>query len=239
MKKTIAIIGADGKMGSGMAFRLAQAGYRVLMTDHDREDLLSLIGRLPLLVGKIRLKVPQADVGIVVEPKEASWEADIVIPTVPYKAQASVASEIKEVVTGKPIISVVNPMNETFDRLLTPPTTSAAEELAALLPHSKVVKAFNTVFATDFETSQICGQTADVFVAGDDDEAVSTVMELVKHTGFSPLFVGKLAMSRTLESMMLLLVSLSIRNNHTGLAGWKVLRRATQSEQITQPDLRS
>lgn len=226
MKKTIAIIGATGRMGSVMAYAVAKAGYRTLITDHDQKDLLALIGKLPLLEGKIRVKLPHSDVGIVVEPKEACWEADIIIPAVPYGAQAAVASEIKEVVTGKIVISVINPFNQTFDGLLTPPTTSAAEELAALLPHSKVVKAFNTIFAEVLETPQLNGHAADVFVSGDDDEAVAQVMELVKDTGFNPLFAGKLAVSRTLEGMMLLLVNLSIKNNSHSPAGWKVLHRA-------------
>jgi len=106
---------------------------------------------------------------------------------------------------------------------VTPPSTSAAEELAGLLPHSKIVKAFNTVIARDFETPNIDGQVVDVFVAGDDDEAVSQVIELVNDTGFHPLNAGKLAMSRTLEGMMLLLTGLSIRNNRNSLARWKVM----------------
>lgn len=227
MKKTIAVIGAEGSLGSAMAYGFAKAGYRTLVTDQNQEDLQSLIGKLPLLVGKIGVKVPKADVGIVVSPREASWEADIIVPAIPYLAQATVASEINDVVTGKIVISVVNPLNATLDRLLTPPSTSAAEELARLLPHSMVVKAFNTVFAMDFETSHTTKQPADVFVAGDDDESVAQVMELVKATGFNPLLAGKLAMSRTLESMMLLLANLSIRNNYNSLAGWKVLQRAT------------
>lgn len=232
MKNTVAIIGAEGNLGSEIAYRLARAGYRTLVTGHDQDDLLSLIGKLPLLVDKIRLMVPQADLQISLSVKEASWEADVIIPTVPYKAQAAVASEIRDVVTGKIIVSVVNPLNDTFDSLLTSPATSAAEEFAKLLPHSKVVKAFNTILATDFETSQITGgQTADVFVAGDDDEAVSTIMQLVKDTGFNPLFAGTLSMSRTLESMMLLLASLSIRNNGNSLAGWKVLQRPTYTRE--------
>ncbi len=222
MKKTIAIIGATGQMGSAMAYAIAKAGYRTLITDHDERDLLALIGKLPFLEGKIRLKAPQSDVGIVVEPKEASWEADIIIPTVPYQAQAEVATEIKDVVTGKIVISVVNPLNQTLNGLLTPPTISAAEELAALLPHSNVVKAFNTVFALDFEVPKTNGQAVDVFVAGDNDEAVSQVMSLVKDTGFNPLCAGKLSMSRTLENMMLLLESLSRENNCHRPAGWKL-----------------
>lgn len=232
MKKTVAIIGAQGKMGSAMTYSLARAGYRALVTGRHERELTSLIGSLPILVGKIKLTVPRADVGIVVSPREASWEADIIIPTIPYKDQAAVASQIKDVVTGKIVISVVNPLNDTSDQTLTPPTTSAAEELAQLLPYSKVVKAFNTVFALDFEIPQVTGRTSDVFVAGDDDEAVRQVMDLVRDTGFHALFAGKLTMSRTLEGMMLLLAGLSIRNNSNDVPGWKVLDRTASPDML-------
>jgi len=226
MKKTVAILGAEGNMGSAIAYSLAGAGYRTLVTGHRGKELTSLIGKLPILIAKIRLTLPQADVGFVFSPRDASWEADIIIPTIPYQDQAAVASEIRDVVTGKIVISVVNPLNDTFDRLLTPPTISAAEELAQLLPHSKIVKAFNTIFPLDLETPQITGQSVDIFVAGDDEGAIQQVMELVRDIGFHPLFTGQLAMSRTLESMMLLLAGLSIRNGSNSVNGWKVLHRA-------------
>jgi len=227
MKKTVAIIGAEGKMGSAMACVIARAGYRTLISGHDYRDLLALVGRLPLLEAKIRMQVPQADMGIVIDPKEASWEADIIIPAVPYEAQAAVAQEIREFVTGKIVISVVNPMNQRFSDLLTPPIKSAAEELAELLPHSRIVKAFNTIFATDVKMPDSEDQVADVFVAGDDSEAVTQVMELVRDTGFNPVNAGNLSMSRTLESMMLLLMNIPRRNTCGSVTGWKVVQRSS------------
>jgi NADPH-dependent F420 reductase len=219
MKKTIAVIGAAGNMGSGIAANLAKAGYRVLIAGNDQSKLSSLLT-------KIKTNTPNADVEIIDCSKEASWEADIIIPAVSYQAQAAVVSKIKDVVTGKIVISLANPLNDTYDDLLTDSTTSAAEELAKLLPNSKVVKAFNTVFAADFNTPKLGGNTFDVFVAGDDEEAVSDVSEIVKDAGFNPLAAGKLAVSRTLENMMLMLIGLSMKNNYNWLAGWKVLHNA-------------
>lgn len=219
MKKTIAVIGAAGNMGSGIAANLAKAGYRVLIAGNDQSKLSSLLT-------KIKSNTPNADVEIIDCSKEASWEADIIIPAVSYQAQAAVASKIKDVVTGKIVISLANPLNDTYDGLLTGATTSAAEELAKLLPNSKVIKAFNTVFAADFNTPKLGGNTFDVFVAGDDEEAVSDVSEIVKDAGFNPLAAGKLSVSRTLESMMLMLIGLSMKNNYNWLAGWKVLHNA-------------
>lgn len=219
MKQTIAVIGATGNMGSGIARNLARAGHRILLADPHPEKLESLLQ-------SIRRDSPEAEVQLLDCAHEASWEADIVIPAIPYAAQKDVAEKIRDVVTGKIVISIVNPLNETFDGLATAPTTSAAEELAALLPHSIVVKAFNTTFTADFTTPNIAGKTVDCFVAGDNDEAVATVSALVSDAGFNPLIAGKLAASRTLEAMMVLLIGLTMKNNYNWLAGWKILHKA-------------
>jgi len=226
MKKTVAIINAGGNSGSAIALGLAKAGYPLLLSHYDKEGHSSLSGKFLLLVEKIQFDEPNADVQFIPSLKEACWEADIIIPSIAYNDQAAMASEIKDVVTGKIVLSIINPMNDSFDSLLIPPTTSAAEELATLLPNSNVVKAFNTMLAMDYETMQFSQQSIDVLVAGDDDDAVSTVAQLVRDIGLLPLYAGKLSASRTLESMMLLLADLSVRNKNNSLVGWKVVHRS-------------
>jgi hypothetical protein len=222
-------------MGSGLAQSLARAGYPVLLAHDGEEDLSPSLEKLPSLLARINLRMPKANVGIVTSPREASWEADIIIPVVPYEAQSEIALNIKDVVTGKVVISVTNPLNEACDGILTAPTTSAAEELAQYLPHSKIVKAFSTIYPAHFEMPIAAGKRVDVFVAGDDEGAVSMVMQLVRDAGFNPILAGNLATSRTLESMMVLLVGLSARNHYSGLAGWKVVHES--AEQREQSDL--
>jgi predicted dinucleotide-binding enzyme len=132
-----------------------------------------------------------------VSRREASWEADIIIPAVPYAEQAEVASRIKDVVTGKVIISLTVPLNETHRSLVTAPTTSAAEELAQLLPHSKIVKVVSTIFAAQPVKENFGGMNDDVFVAGEDKGSVATVVQLLEDTGIHPLVIGTLARSLT------------------------------------------
>ena len=219
MKKTIAIIGAAGSMGSNIARNLARARYRLLLADRS-------LDKVNKTYSEIKSVNPNAEVEILDCLHEASWEADIIIPAVSYESQAEVASKIKDVVTGKIVVSIVNPLNDTYDALVTDPTTSAAEELAKLLPYSKIVKAFNTTFAADFSSPQLEGKTIDCFIAGDDHEAVQTISELVRNAGFNPIVAGKLSASRTLENMQLLLIGLTMRYNYNWLAGWKVLHQA-------------
>ncbi len=215
-KQTIAIIGATGSMGSAISKSLSKGNYRLLLKSSDQQ-------KLDALVKEIKSKSSTAEVEGIACPTEAGWEADIIILAVPYQAEKEIVSKINKVANQKIVISIANPLNETYDGLMTAPDTSAAEELQKLLPNSKVIKAFNTTFAADFTTPVIDGRQVDAFIAGDDAEALKTVSELVQTAGFHPIVAGELAVSRTLENMQLLLIRLGMKYNYNWLAGWKIL----------------
>jgi len=218
MTKTIAIIGATGNMGSAIAKSLANADYRLLLFAHDKE-------KLDKLNSEIKSINSSADIDCMGCAMEASWEADIIIVAVPYAAEKEVAEKIKQVATQKIVISISNPANESFTQMVTAPGTSAAEELQKLLPDSKLVKAFNTTYAVDFTHPIIAGKQVDAFIAGNDEEALETVTEVVAKAGFNPVIAGPLSVSRTLEAMQLLLIQLTIKNNYNWIAGWKILHQ--------------
>ena len=214
-KQTIAVIGATGNMGSAISRGLSNGNYRLLLCANDKEKLQSL-------TADIR-RGASAEVEAVDCNVDASWEAEIIITAVPYEAEKEVAGKIREVANQKIVISIANPLNESYDGLLTAPDTSAAEELQKLLPNSKVVKAFNTTFAADFASPVIAGKQVDAFVVGNDENSVQTVAELVKTVGFNPIIAGGLSVSRTLENMTLLMIQLTMKYNYNWLAGWKIL----------------
>lgn len=214
MKETVAIIGAAGRMGFALAGAFARAGRRTLVHDL-RMDALN--EKLALILSKH----PQAEIETACSAREASWEADIIIPAVPYQAQQAVACEIRDVVTRKIVISLCNPIREQLDALLTP--TSAAEELAQLLPYSRIVKTFNTVSAADIENPVVHGMPLDCFVAGNDRDAVSTVRQLVQEIGLNPVTAGDLATSRILEAMTLIVMRIARHCKLGERVGWKIL----------------
>jgi 8-hydroxy-5-deazaflavin:NADPH oxidoreductase len=215
-KQTIAVIGATGNMGTAISKSLAKGNYRLLLRANDQE-------KLQLILNEIKTTTPSADIEAMACPVDASWEADIIIAAVPYGAEKEVADKIREVANQKIVISIANPLNETYDGLVTAPDTSAAEELQKLLPHSKVVKAFNTTFAADFAAPVIDGKQVDAFIAGNDADALQTVSELVRTAGFNPIIAGDLSVSRTLEAMQFLLIRLGMTYNYNWHAGWKIL----------------
>jgi hypothetical protein len=214
--KTIAIVGATGNMGSAISKGLAKGNYRLLLMANGQNKLESLKTELEKAGSK-------SEIFTLACPKEASWEADIIILATPYDAEKELAEKIRDVAAGKIVVSISNPLNSSYDGLVTAPDTSAAEELQKLLPLSNVVKAFNTTFAADFGSPIIDGKTVDAFIAGNDEEALETVSELVKTTGFNPVVAGDLSVSRILERMQFLLISLGVKYNYNWHAGWKIL----------------
>ena len=215
-KQIVAVIGASGNMGSAIAKAISKGNYRVLLQSEN-------LSKVQCVVEEIRKNYPGSDVDVVAHPMDASWEADIIILAIPYVAEKNVAQDISEVVNQKIVISVSNPVNASCTALLTSPYASAAEELQNRLPYSKVIKAFNNTSTNSFSRPVVDGQQLDCFIAGNDEDALQSVYDLVKAAGFNPVIVGDLAASRTLESMQLLLIQLSMENNYNGTAGWKVL----------------
>ena len=75
---------------------------------------------------------------------------DIVILAVPYPAVSQILEQRGDQLAGKIIVDIANPLNfETFDSLVVPADSSAAAEIAAALPDSRVLKAFNTTLRRD------------------------------------------------------------------------------------------
>lgn len=218
-RKTIAIVGATGNMGSAIAKSLSGTSrHRLLLMASDQDKLNELKQHLESAGSS-------TEVDTLTCVKDASWEADIIIIAAPYEAERNIAEKIREVATGKIVISISNPLNKSFSEMVTHPTTSAAEELQRMLPDSSVVKTFNTTFAADFETPVIDGKKVDAFIAGNNGSAVDAVAEIVATVGFNPVVVGDLSVSRTLERMQLMMIQLNLRNNYNWLAGWKILHK--------------
>ena len=215
-KQTIAVIGATGNMGAAISKSLSKGNYKLLLCAGDK-------GKVQEIINNIKSDNSSAEVEAIDCSAQASWEADIIIAAVPFEAEKEVAEKIRETANQKIVISIANPLNETYNGLVTALDTSAAEELQKLLPNSKVIKAFNTTFAADFSTPVIDGKQVDAFIAGNDDEALQTVAELLAVAGFNPIIAGELSVSRTLENMQLLLIQLGMKYNYNWLAGWKIL----------------
>jgi predicted dinucleotide-binding enzyme len=154
-------------------------------------------------------------------PADAVADADVVILAVPFVSSVDeVTGEIRDRVAGKTVIDVTNPMKPDFSGLATE-GSSAAEEFQKRLPEANVVKAFNTIFATNQANPS---PEIDGYVAGDDDRAKRQVISLVESIGFSALDVGPLKAARYLEGMAVINIGLNAQNGWDWTSAWKLER---------------
>ena len=133
----------------------------------------------------------------------SSVSGDVVVLAIPYGAAAEVVADHGDELRGKVVVDITNPVDwSTFDGLVTPADSSAAEEIAKLLPDgTPVVKAFNTTFAPTLAAGEVAGQSLDVLLAGDNADAKEKVASVVEAGGLRPLDVGPLRRSRQLEQV--------------------------------------
>ena len=149
---------------------------------------------------------------------------DIVVLAVPYPAVAAVVAERGESLAGKIVIDITNPLNfETFDSLVVPADGSAAAEIAAALPQSRVLKAFNTTFAATLASGSIGEATTMVLIAGDDDDAKSTLAGVITSGGLRAVDAGSLSRARELEALGFLQLTLAVGEKVSWTGGFAVV----------------
>jgi NADPH-dependent F420 reductase len=211
----VTIIGA-GNMGRGIGHVLMRGGHSVTIVDRDPEEAEQLAEELR----------SAADGGATVEAAGpgAELHGEVVIIAVYYPGALETVRELSERLTGKVVVDISNPLNQTFDGLATEPGTSAAEEVAEAAPAgTRVDKAFNTTFSGTLVEGQVAGQTLDVFIAGDDEEAKETVAQLARDGGLRAIDVGPLERARQLEGLGFLGIVLQQPLGLNFQSAWKLI----------------
>lgn len=191
---TISIVGA-GNVARGLATRALAADYDVEILVRNEEQGRTLAASLGGAVPATGLggNVSVADLG----PAAAG---DIVALAVPWSAVPEIVAAFGGFV-GKTVIDATNPLNAEFTGLATDADTSGAEEIAKLAPEAKVVKAFNTVFASNVVAGDKNGEPLDLLVAADDVDAKAAVVAFGEKAGFRVIDTGALSQARTMEAL--------------------------------------
>jgi NADPH-dependent F420 reductase len=149
---------------------------------------------------------------------------DVVVLAVPYPALATVLAQRGDQLAGKVVVDITNPLDyETWDSLVVPADSSAAAEIAAALPRSRVLKAFNTTYAGHLATGRVGDQPTTVLIAGDDTDAKAQLAEIVTAGGLRALDAGSLSRARELESLGFLQMTLSAADRLPWTGGFAVV----------------
>ena len=181
---TIGFIGS-GHIGSQVARLAISHGFDVVMSNSRGPDTLASL--VAALGPKARASTPE----------EAANAGDIVVVTVPLKnyRQVPVAP-----LAGKIVIDTNNyyPQRDGHIAELDSESTTTSELLQAHLPASKVVKAFNHIYAAQITTDGTPAGTPNrrgLVIAGNDTAAKATVAGLLDEFGYDAVDAGPLSES--------------------------------------------
>jgi 8-hydroxy-5-deazaflavin:NADPH oxidoreductase len=148
---------------------------------------------------------------------------DVVVLAVYYGALADVVAQRGEQLVEKVVVDISNPLDvETFDSLVVPADGSATAELAAALPRSRVLKAFNTTFAATLASGTTGGLPTTVLIAGDDADAKSQLAGIVTAGGLRAIDAGSLRRARELEALGFLQITLAAADKMPWTGGFAV-----------------
>lgn len=209
----ISFIGGTGRLGIGLAMRFALAGENIVIGSRE-------LKKAEEAVDKVLLRVPNARIMPMLN-RDAVNESDVVFLTVPYHAQKSILTSLRDSLKGKTLVNVVNPFKCVNGEFLSIPVDhgSAAEEAQAIVPDAKVVSAFKNISHEVF--SRIDKPlSCDTVVCSDYEDAKALVMNLARKIGMNPLDGGPLRTSRYLEAVTVLLLNLN--KKYGGSACFKI-----------------
>lgn len=210
----LAILGGTGDLGTGLARRWAQAGYRVIIGSRTEE-------KAEQAASDLREVMTARGVSAAVESMEnlaAAEAADIVAITVPFSHQKSTLKLVAPALQGKILIDVTVPLvPPRVARVQLPPEGSAGQIAQDLLGETvDVVSAFQNVAAAHLQDEGAVD--CDVLVCGNKKEARAAVITLVEAAGLRGFHAGMIANAAAAEALTSVLITINKQYScHAGI----------------------
>ncbi|WP_327696671.1 NADPH-dependent F420 reductase [Streptomyces sp. NBC_00459] len=194
---SIGILGT-GRVGSGLAAKLAATGHHVVLGGRSPTNGTAT----PTPTGDTNPRISFAD------QRTTARTADIVINATPGDSTLDRLTELRTELAGKILVDVSNATRDV-DGLpgdLCYPGSSLAERLQAALPDTRVVKTLNTMLFMVMTAPDILATPPTVYVSGDDEQAKKTVTGLLGELGWQDAWIedlGDITTARATEAMIL------------------------------------
>lgn len=214
----IAVLGT-GMVGRAHAEKLLSLGHDVAMGTRDKKKTIDenkpdATGNNPFAVwykqhGKIKL----------MSYSEAVKQSDIVLEALNGLSVVNVLKSIENELANKILIDISNPLDfsKGFPPILSVSNTdSLGEQIQRALPKAKVVKTLNTTNAyIQVDPNQLDNADHHVFVCGNDTEAKTKVMDLLRSYGWKHIIdLGDITTARGTEMVLPLWVRLMSTLQH-------------------------
>jgi predicted dinucleotide-binding enzyme len=183
----IGFIGS-GRQGGAMGVLFAKAGHQVFFSSRHPEQLKDLVAKAG----------PNARAGL---PQEAAAFGDVIVIAVPYGALPQVGKDYAAQMKGKIVIECGNPREDRDGPMANDAMAKGTGVAsAAYLPGVRLVRAFNALSFVQVERdAHRAGEKLGIPVAGDDQAAVKTVVQLVTDAGFDPVVTGNLSTAKLFD----------------------------------------
>jgi hypothetical protein len=209
---TIAVLGGTGKEGKGLAYRLAKAGYRVLIGSRSSEKAIASAHEIAQLLDDASSIIGMSNL-------EASQRANIILLTVPYSAHRETLEFVKDALKEKILIDVSVPlMPSKVTKVNIPAAGSAAQEAKQILGEkAEIAAAFQNIsheyLLKDKEIE------CDVLVTGTSKETRDEALKLVKAAGLTGWDAGPIENSVVIEGLTSVLININKRygSTHAGI----------------------
>jgi NADPH-dependent F420 reductase len=210
-------MGATGPAGKGLAARLASLGHDVIAGSRDP-------ARAEATVAGLRERWESRVDGLKGGSNaDAAAAAELVVLAVPWDGAVDTAKAHRDALAGKIVVAMASGLERQGRefRAVVPDEGSVSAAVQAAVPDARVVAAFQHVPAAafgDLDHPMEC----DVVVCADDDDARSTVLDLIAGIPNLRAFDGgSLANALGIESFAAVLLSINLR--HRGKATLRLL----------------
>lgn len=206
---TLSFIGGTGDLGSGLAWRFANAGYRVILGSRAAEKAVTVAGKMSERAKRVVTGMNNED---------AAKAGDIVFMTVPFASHADTLASIREAVQGKIFVdSTVPLMPPKIMRVQLPASGCVAKQTQETLGEAvRVVSAFQNVAAAHLQSDHDHLDDCDVLVTGNDADAREEIVKLAAEIGFKAWHAGSIDNSAVAEALTSVLIFM---NKRYGMAG--------------------
>lgn len=213
-KPVIAVLGASGDLGGGLALRWAVAGYEVIIGSRTQEKAETAAAELNERDLAHAVKGMSND--------DAAAAGEVVVMTVPFANHQSTLESVKDAVQGKIFIDVTVPLVPPKVGTVQLPEGGSASAMAQayLGEEVRVVSAYQNV-AADHLNELSHDPDCDVLVCGNDKDACALVVELTDAAGMKGWHAGPIANAVVAEAMTSVLITLNRRYKIPG-SGFKI-----------------
>ncbi|MFZ9669767.1 MAG: NADPH-dependent F420 reductase [Solirubrobacterales bacterium] len=212
---TIPIVGGTGALGTGLAFRWAGGGAKVILGSRDPDRAAEVAAEVAGKAGGEVAGMSNAD---------AVATGEIVFLTVPFANQSETMAAIRDSLEpGQIVVDCTVPLATAIGGIPTRTVGvwqgSAAQQAQEMAPEGvTVVSALHTISAQGLADPDWIPDE-DVLVCGDRKADKARVAELIARIdGLRPVNAGRLETSRFVEQLTAMLISINIRYKaHSGI----------------------